>query len=66
MVAGGEHNQDLSPIATDAHATLVNNVPTDMTIFADAPTDGPSLPESDLERHQVHAEWEDRNWWADP
>src|SRR5687768_3663252 len=28
--------QDLSPIATDAHATLVNNVPSDMTIFADA------------------------------
>lgn len=28
--------QDLSPIATDAHATLVNNVPPDMTIFADA------------------------------
>jgi signal transduction histidine kinase len=28
--------QDLSPIASDALATLVNNVPSDMTIFADA------------------------------
>src|ERR687892_378746 len=28
--------QDLSPIASDAHTTLVNNVPSDMTIFADA------------------------------
>jgi signal transduction histidine kinase len=28
--------QDLSPIASDALSTLVNNVPSDMTIFADA------------------------------
>lgn len=28
--------QDLHPIASDVHATLVNNVPPDMTIFADA------------------------------
>jgi two-component system phosphate regulon sensor histidine kinase PhoR len=28
--------QDLYPIASDAHTTLVNNVPSDMTIFADA------------------------------
>lgn len=28
--------QDLYPIASDAHTTLVNNVPPDMTIFADA------------------------------
>ena len=28
--------QDLYPIANDAHTTLVNNVPSDMTIFADA------------------------------
>src|SRR5687768_3022250 len=28
--------QDLYPIASDAHATLVNNVPPDMTIVADA------------------------------
>lgn len=27
---------DLYPIASDAHATLVNNVPPDLTIFADA------------------------------
>ena len=28
--------QDLNPIASDARTTLVNNVPSDMTIFADA------------------------------
>jgi signal transduction histidine kinase len=28
--------QDLYPIASDAHTTLVNDVPSDMTIFADA------------------------------
>lgn len=28
--------QDLYPLANDAHTTLVNNVPPDMTIFADA------------------------------
>jgi len=28
--------QDLYPIATDVHTTLVNNVPNDMTIYADA------------------------------
>lgn len=28
--------QDLYPIANDAHTTLINNVPSDMTIFADA------------------------------
>ena len=28
--------EDLSPIASDAHTTLVNNVPPEMTIFADA------------------------------
>jgi signal transduction histidine kinase len=28
--------QDLYPIASDAHTTLINNVPSDMTIFADA------------------------------
>jgi two-component system phosphate regulon sensor histidine kinase PhoR len=28
--------QDLYPIASDANATLVNNVPADMTLFADA------------------------------
>ena len=28
--------QDLYPIANDAHTTLVNNVSTDMTIYADA------------------------------
>jgi signal transduction histidine kinase len=28
--------QDLYPIASDAHTTLVNNIPSDMTIFADA------------------------------
>jgi two-component system, OmpR family, phosphate regulon sensor histidine kinase PhoR len=28
--------QDLHPIASDAHTTLVNNVPPDMTMFADA------------------------------
>ena len=28
--------QDVYPIASDAHTTLVNNVPPDMTIFADA------------------------------
>ena len=28
--------QDLSPIATDSHTILINHVPSDMTIFADA------------------------------
>ncbi|HSE21994.1 MAG TPA: sensor histidine kinase [Pyrinomonadaceae bacterium] len=28
--------QDLYPIASDAHTTIVNNIPADMTIFADA------------------------------
>jgi signal transduction histidine kinase len=28
--------QDLYPIASEAHTTLVNNVPSDMTIYADA------------------------------
>jgi two-component system phosphate regulon sensor histidine kinase PhoR len=28
--------QDVHPIASDAHTTLVNNVPSDMTVFADA------------------------------
>ena len=28
--------QDLYPIANDSHTTLINNVPSDMTIFADA------------------------------
>jgi len=28
--------QDLDPIASDAHTTLINNVPPDMTMFADA------------------------------
>jgi signal transduction histidine kinase len=28
--------RDLYPIATDSHTTLINNVPSDMTIFADA------------------------------
>ena len=28
--------QDLHPIANDSHTTLINNVPSDMTIFADA------------------------------
>lgn len=28
--------QDLSPIANDSHTTLINNIPADMTIFADA------------------------------
>jgi signal transduction histidine kinase len=36
MVSGRSIIQDLYPIASDAHTTLVNNVPSDMTIFADA------------------------------